>query len=313
MSEIDFLPSQYREQHTQRKNQAWRVVVVVAFAALCAAGMYAQRAHRQRLESKLVFTRAKYDQALQRMDELQKLNSELTSLRAEASLVNYLRRPWPRTRILSAVLEPVPESVLLMEVQIHYLAGERSGFVRERPSRQTRRGKEEGPEPHPALEDLEQFRREGDLQQCVVSISGWARQHFHLHDYLDQISQRDLVQRVELLDVETSDLGQEDDERVRFSARVTVIPAYGQPGGPQLDKPPATTVSNTAATGLPVLVEYSSRLAPAHRNPKRQRGMSWSAPSLTLRVLISKVSPLLHHHFRVLPGSRCGFQWRTPS
>lgn len=230
MKDIDFLPAKYRDQHVQRKNQLWRVAVVAAFVVLAAAGSYALHAKRTRIEVRLQEATVRYEASLRRADKMVQLAIRLGELRADADLITYLRHPWPRTQILAAVLEPLPASISLSELQVDYSNGAETRSSRARSSRRPGGREQEDEEKLlPAQRDLRRLREEKDASRCVVALHGAAREQADLHAYLGKLGLSEMFEKVELLDIETSE---ETPGVFRFSVKLTVRSGYGQPGGP---------------------------------------------------------------------------------
>jgi hypothetical protein len=253
MSHVDFLPAKYRERGMHRKNHWRRGVVVAALVGLLAAGWYALRLKRARVEEELAAAQQAHDAMMQQTTELAKLAAQVHELRSQAELVAYLRHPWSRARIIRTLLAPLPEDITLQEIRIS-----------RNTDRQISQGLLERVRPHGdvkasdnvAQADLQTLRRQAEERPAVVHVAGLTAQHAVLHRYLGEIGKSDLFTHVELLGIEPQEARAAG---FRFSVRLTLLPGYGQHRGPSRPPtsenvadptryPPATLVANGPAT-----------------------------------------------------------------
>lgn len=245
MHDIDFLPPEYRQNHTQRKWYAWRLIAVTVLAAAMVTLAWNQQTRRNRLEAELARCEPDRAAASQTQESLNELQSRLQLARAGADLVTYFRHPWPRTRIIAAILGPLPDEITLAQLEI----------ARETPGgrnpaeilfRANKKGEEaQAPGRPPAAQDLERLRDEFDSRQTVVTITGVTTESAALHRYLGKLGQDGLFSKAQLHSIETD---RADPGRIRFNATLVVRPGYGQPGGPSAPNPPpaAETDPHTA-------------------------------------------------------------------
>ena len=225
MQDIDFLPAEYRNrQSTQRRRS--RRFVVAGFVPLVLLGIgvaqwRADRHIRAQLEAIQPECRAFDMQVMQLAD----LRDELKQADARAELLTYLEHPWPKTRLLSAILEPLPETVMFRSVRI----------ARERPfgRRQIRSESEaeiDATQLPPATRDLKLLREECDRATVTMTLTGTTEDGIALHRYLDELTDQPLFDKVELKSLESDRTNEE--VMFRFEARLTVRPGFGQPHGP---------------------------------------------------------------------------------
>jgi hypothetical protein len=252
MHDVDFLPTQYRQQHLRRRSQPWQAVVALAFFALLVGAGFAQHRQRQRIESDLEAVEPQYQTALERQQRLSELQQRLTEVRAEAELLAYLRHPWPRTQLLAAVAGPLPEEITLQQVQIRRAAPRQPSG--ERPTRAEAEQEEKKLAGlAPAAQDLAELRKELDGARTVVTLAGITRQSAPLHRYLGELAEHPLIDKTELGAIENVEGAGEP--TLRFEATLLVRPGYGQPGGPtasgtEADNP-ATSEADDVATTAP--------------------------------------------------------------
>ncbi len=228
MLDIDFLPAQYHRRQARKRSKPWHAVAVLAFVGLVAVAAVGQQRQRRLLRAELDLLTPQYEQAAAVNARLAEVQASLNEARAEAALIAYLRHPWPRTQLLRALLEPLPEDILLTELEI---SNEQPTATR-LPERRPQPGDADKTRAAltPAERDLADLRQRTDPLQTVIRLAGTTSDGAALHHYLGQLSHRSLFRKAELESIERID--GEADQGVRFRASVVVRPGYGQPGGP---------------------------------------------------------------------------------
>jgi hypothetical protein len=240
MSQIDFLPENYRQRDVHRKIRWSRVVVVVLFVSLLAAGGFVLRKKRMAVTAELEVARADHDAMMAQTTQLAQAVARVSEARGEANLVAYLRHPWSRARIVAAVVENWPESLVLEELKI-----QREGAQGGRPAVFTPLSP--SPENQPlkpaAQADLAELRRDSEARPTVVLLSGFLTDQAVLHRFLAELSKIDLFSNVELLGMTPA----EDGHSLKFHLRLSLPPGYGQTGGPSGPPPRRGTLSEERA------------------------------------------------------------------
>ena len=230
MHEIDFLPAEYRREHANKRWRSWRILLVLGFTALIALATFGQNHRLQRIESDLDAIAADHERALGQQNDLAEQQSRLLAARADADLFTYLRHPWPRTRILDALLVPLSDEIAFEELQIQLeeAAGQSPGGRRD--GRQNRAEEEESANLPPAVQDLKQLRSRFDPKRTVVTIAGVTSNSDAPHRYVGALSKADLFSEAKVPTMESDQ--DQSGETLRFNATLVVRPGYGQPGGP---------------------------------------------------------------------------------
>jgi hypothetical protein len=247
MPQIDFLPEKYRQRDVHRKNRWTRTVVILAFVGLLAAGSFALRKKRASVAAELDLARQSYDTMMTQTTELSKEIVQLSEARGQANLIAFLRHPWSRARIVAAVVQHWPQSLVLEELRIQREG--QGGVVPIAPAPVPG----QPPKP-PAQADLLELGRDVQNRPAVVLVSGLMSDHAVLHRYLAELGKIDLFSNVELLGMVPADAA----GILRFNVRLTVAPGYGQRGGP-----PAPSRLHSTATGG----RQSARAAETTRQP----------------------------------------------
>ncbi|HEY2882725.1 MAG TPA: hypothetical protein VGJ15_09835 [Pirellulales bacterium] len=223
--DIDFLPASFREAGIQRKNITWRLVVVVmVVGSIAAAAIYQQHLRRQ-AERELAAILPQYEQAKLQRKHLAETQQLLQLAEKRAELCTYLRHPWPRSQILAAVAEPLPEEIELTELDLNREtpAGQAGALRPAESSRDAEKKKID-----PAQHDLAALREKFDHTNMVVKLTGVADGGLAVQRYLDELSRCRLFAKVEVVTIEqpTGDAA----GRIHFTMSATVNPGYGQPG-----------------------------------------------------------------------------------
>jgi hypothetical protein len=229
MHDIDFLPAEFRKDHDRIRWHRRRILVLAGVAAMIAAAAWSQRHRARRLEADLASRQPACAAAAQTQETLNELQSQLQLARTSAELVTYLRHPWPRTRILAALLGPLPQNVRFEELEIdcETLPGAKPAMLRS-PTTQEEEQRQLAALP-PAARDLKRLREQCDSQQTIVIITGVTNDSAALHDYVGALGREDLFSKVQLQSI---GIDPTDPKSIRFSVTLVVRAGYGQPGGP---------------------------------------------------------------------------------
>jgi len=244
MHDIDFLPSEYRQNDDEHRWYLRRVLVATGVVAMIAALAWSQDRRSDGLAAELAAREPARVAAVETKDALGELQSQLQLAQAGADLVTYLRHPWPRTRILAAILGPLPDEITFEELYVN-----REVSVGRKPAERRSRPGEEGdqePTNQPsAIRDLERLREEFDSGQTIVTITGVTTESAALHQYLGALGRDALFSKSQLQSIEADT---DDPARIRFRAMLVVRPGYGQPDGPSAPKPQLPAPSDPKTT-----------------------------------------------------------------
>ncbi len=158
------------------------------------------------------------------------LKKMLLTTRSDAGLYAYLRHPWPRTQILAAVVESLPDSVMLAQIQIHRESTMSTADIPTHQQRRVDKQKEDIKKLLPSQRDIKQLRKVYDTGDTIVSIEGMTTHVGSLHRYLGGLEKSRLIEKAELSSIESLENSDQTDVS-QFSARLVVRPGYGQQGG----------------------------------------------------------------------------------
>ncbi len=236
MLDIDFLPAQYRRRRASQQATPWRAIVILAFFGLVGVAAFGQFRQHAALRAELEMIEPQYDQAARTSAQLGSLQDELKHARAAAELLTYLRHPWPRTQLLDALLRPLPDQIVLLELE---MGTEVPALRRPRDRGRPPGGGDDSQADAaltPAERDLANLREQYDDLRTVIRFTGATDDSAALHRYLGALARAKLFRSAELESIESIDGA---GGAVRFSAVVSVRPGYGLPGGPAGPEPDA--------------------------------------------------------------------------
>jgi len=282
--DIDFLPLHYREEFAKRRGNSLRLVVAGMFVLLVIAGAVQQARVERWLRNELEELRARHLEAVAVRAELARLQEEQEEAAATAELFTYLDHPWPRTQVLSALLEPLPDAIRIT----------RCSLMREKFRRETSDSEQTASQPNTneqpqeprqaAARDLARLREQHDNTRLIVALSGATTDLSALHVYLSEVDRHRLVEQAELRSIEG---GSGRQRAAVFHARIVIRPGFGQPDGPTepVEKSSADTGPDRVARRMGLLPRPLSDGRPQCA-PRR----GFAAGSLTVATRRPKVA-----------------------
>jgi hypothetical protein len=234
---IDFLPESYREDYARRRARYWQIVVVAAFLlTLPVASLFQYRVKRSvQLEiDELIQTNGKSGATAA---DLAAVQAELNGSEAMARLVTYLGHPWPHTQILAALVNDLPESVSLTELDIARgnLDGEKPAEPSEEINPQASETKDANQPP--ADRDFNALRT-ANSDRLLVHVKGNSFNLGQLHLYLGKLAKHEMFDQVDLESIATESDGSTKSDVAHFQAVLVVRRDYGDPDGPVGEQTP---------------------------------------------------------------------------
>jgi hypothetical protein len=231
MADIDFLPIEYRQKHARRQSQPWQIVVAAAIVGLVATAALAQQYRRHCVESDLATITPVYDAAVGQQNRLTESQKREQAAKAGADLYTYLRHPWPRTQLLTALMGPLPDAITLQQIHILRETPTAGPPMAAGPPVDKKTEEEQLKLLTPAQRDLLKLTDRLDRLQTVVILTGTATEVAALHRYIGNLDATDIFDKAEL-DCFNSIDGNKSGAVLQFRAVLAVQPGYGQPGGP---------------------------------------------------------------------------------
>jgi hypothetical protein len=222
VQEIDFLPTECRQLHQQRRSEPWLVATALLIVGLVAAAAAVQHWRRHCVRGALADIAPTYQGAVDLHERLAEVQHRLAQVEASAELHMYLRHPWPRTQLLAALVRLLPDGIALRQVEIQ------PGPPRAASEKAAPQSLESLA---PAGRDLLKLRSRVDAAPTVVQLSGVAAESAVLHRYLGDLDALEIFEKAELDFFRSADDGR-GGQVLEFRAVLAVQPGYGQPGGP---------------------------------------------------------------------------------
>ncbi|MGD9722399.1 MAG: hypothetical protein AB7O59_12920 [Pirellulales bacterium] len=242
--EIDFLPVAYRERGMQRRAYAWRVAAAVAIVAFLGATTLWQRTHHAHVLERLADIESQFADAAAKNAHLKAATIGLESERKTAELLTFLRHPWPRTRVLSGILGPLPADIALNELHLGHETIARTDkpavALPETKTAPTDKASQQAA-------DLERLLREHGEREDYADLQGEAGDAATLHEYLARLGTDPLFDRVDLRSLEHAPPNAAGEPGpVRFSVRIVLRAAHGQ----AIDSPTTPPAATQSAAPL---------------------------------------------------------------
>jgi hypothetical protein len=231
MQTIDFLPIEYRQKHARRQSQPWQLFVVTAMVGLVATTAFVQRYNRRRVENDRATIIPIYDAAVNQQKRLAEAQTRCEAAGARANLYTYLRHPWPRTQLLSALVTPLPDTITLQQVQILREMPTAGKSTESRPVVDKKAEEDKLKLLTPANRDLSTLAARLDQLQTVVVLTGTATEIPALHSYIGHLDATEIFDKAELDCFNAVD-NNKSATVLQFRAVLAVQPGYGQTGGP---------------------------------------------------------------------------------
>jgi hypothetical protein len=261
MIDIDFLPIQYHQKNAYRQAKPWQIIVVTSFLGLVALLTISQNVHRQFVERQLADLTPTYEMALGQERQLADVKAQLKRMACEAELITYLRHPWPKSQLLSALLSRLPEEITLQQLQITREAENSNATSDRRPAMVVGNSADQQKITSPAERDLQTLQNQSEGKQIVIILTGATANSAALHHYLDEMQSNSLFAKAELGSVTSA--GETSGAAIQFHAKLVVKPGYGQPGNPidEQKAPPPQNPPKTTSTPPMMFNELTSRTA----------------------------------------------------
>jgi hypothetical protein len=247
--DVDFLPTAYRERDMQRRAYAWRVTAAVGIVAFLGATTLWQRSHHAHVLGRLSDIEGQFADAAVKNTRLKAATAGLNSERKTAEFLTFLRHPWPRTRVVSGILSPLPENIVLNELHLGHetiARGDKPAVALP----ETKAAAAPTDKASRQAADLERLLREHADRQDYVELQGESLDAAMLHEYLARLGTDPLFDRVDLRSLEHAPADAAGTPGpVRFSVRIVLQPAHGQALDAPVSPPTAQPVAPLAQRG----------------------------------------------------------------
>lgn len=223
MKKIDFLPDRYHNRRVLRQKRWWRLLVLCLFGISLSITAFSQSRIEHRLHIKVREIDTAYQQALSAKIALDDLQACLDEEEDCARVYAFLKKSWPKTRIVAALVADIPETVKLKELELYETGGDDREFQgaplldaenRERSLQVT-------------LGNLENRESRAMLR---IRVEGITTNVHELHDFIRALNRQRL-----LADCELASLNSLTDAALEsmssFSIKGHVVVCYAEVGG----------------------------------------------------------------------------------
>ena len=180
--------------------------------------------------------------------QLTDVRVQLKRMECEAELITYLRHPWPKSQLLSALLSRLPEEITLQQLQIIREADNSTTASERHPAMVVGNSADQQKSISPAERDLQALKSQSEGKQIVIILTGSTTDSTALNHYLDEMQSNALFSKAELGSV--TSVGESSGAAIQFHAKLVVKPGYGQSGSPieeQKTPPPQSPPKTSSA------------------------------------------------------------------
>jgi Tfp pilus assembly protein PilN len=222
---VDFLPRHYREAYARKRNQAWRIGFVAVFLSVLPIASLLQFQTQISIERELAEISRQETAVQANRARLTSLQTQLSVVEEKAKLVTYLGHPLPHTQIVNSIIQQLPESIHLTNLEVARGDVENSrsnGVLDEDDLEVNEGGASVGPS---ATRDLESLRRE-NAGRLIVNLAGVTTSTKQLHRYLGELVAQPMFDNVNLESIESKLGGDFGLGMASFEAILVVRRAY---------------------------------------------------------------------------------------
>jgi Tfp pilus assembly protein PilN len=231
MNSVDFLPNDYRRRAANRRSHVWLFIALIIYGGVVGVvathQLLAQGAAKQQYDR----VEVPFVQAQLANTRFAELKSQLAETNGQADLHTYLRHPWPRTRVLAALIEHLPPEVSLTEVTMRREEREHRENRAVPPRSNIAKEDEDTSKKPDARQSLKRLREEIDATRTLICVRGVTSDNSALHRCIRALGESRLFAKADLESLDSM----EDDTApgtASFEMCVELAPGYGQTDGP---------------------------------------------------------------------------------
>ncbi len=231
MTNLDFLPNDYRRRAANRSTHAWLFILLLVFGAFVGVVSSYQLLTLRTLRQQSAEVELPYSQAELAKKRFAELESQLADTNVHADLHTFLRHPWPRTQVLAALVKHLPPEVDLTEVTIRREQLEVEKDLINPQQIVAAQQDKEASKKLDVQQSLKLLREETEATRTVVRVRGVTTDNSALHHCIRAIGQSRLFTKANLESLDSTD----DDATTgtaSFEMCVELLPGYGRTGGP---------------------------------------------------------------------------------
>lgn len=231
MHDIDFLPVEYRQKYERWPSQPWLIGASGVLVVLMIVAAFVQHHQKLHVEGELAAIAPAYAEAVDLQNRLIEVQWQRNLASANAELYAYLRRPWSRTELLTALTMTLPDGIALDHVHILHNPPREPTISESQPTASKDVESKRLMPFNPAYRDLTRIRSQLDSVQTVVVLAGTATESPALHRYLSNLNRSNVFEKANLDYFRKVDDGK-GGKTLRFRAVLAVQSRYDQFGNP---------------------------------------------------------------------------------
>jgi hypothetical protein len=215
VTNLDFLPADFRAKRRQRSARRGRWVIAAAFLLLAFLGFAGNHLQSSRLHAELERLKPQAAGVANWRSSLGQLTHQIQQLELHADVRSRLRLRPASTRLLASVTAAMPEDLTLQELEIRH---EQPIGTFATPSRNVKKDDESKPR-----EQLDLDRLISDQSRQILTLRGFAPDDATVSDYLVRLRETGTFDEVTLMFTDHYD--REGTALRTFSVRLRVRPA----------------------------------------------------------------------------------------
>jgi hypothetical protein len=219
---VDFLPAEFRHKSRDTSSRGRAVLLGTVTVALLSGLTWLQIDRLRTRRTELASLRQQKAAVEVVLARLANTKTALESADAEAELYTWLRHPRPRSQVLLAILEGIPEEIRLFDVEVSTRSEANS-------VRTVQTGEEKSTKPA-AAKALELLRQASPAGSEWAHVYGATENPAALHLWLGRLGRHPMFSRCELVSIEESANGEDSPAEFHAEVRIKPSPAASESG-----------------------------------------------------------------------------------
>jgi len=217
--EIEFLPKRYREKRKKNNIKVSRILLIVIMVGGMASVLLYQLACLHSVNRQVAAIDKQNEKVMQLMQEVESRRAKVVLERHHANLLTFLDHPYPKSQIISALVNPLSREITITRLQI---TQEQVANPNAKPPSEKGQA---APKGHPMELDLKTLISEAKTRRVMVEVEGTTDDTSSLYTYLASLHQAEIIESAK---IESIDPHQKSDgsEFSNFTAHVRVKRGY---------------------------------------------------------------------------------------
>lgn len=206
MNEIEFLPKRFREKQRRSSIKAPRLLIFSLLVSFLAIVSLVELARLYQVRSQLANLQSQHERIDLLTQEVERTRAEVAGKRHHARLLTFLDHPYPRSRVLAVLTNPLPAKIVIKRIELTH---RQAAAVSTR--QKSEKDSEQTPQGAPLQNDLAQLIRDNQNRQCIVELEGTTDDSSLLYTFLATLHESDLIEsaKIESIDPHLDSKGRE--------------------------------------------------------------------------------------------------------